>query len=116
MSTRVVHYRDRVPGAVYIGRAMPRMGLKASPFANPFKITPTTSRQTAITRYEEHLVKNPHLWALLPDLRDKPLACWCRYGGDIVRPDNACHGDVLVKLLNAYTDEELRALSEGGAE
>lgn len=36
--TRVVHINDNVPGAVYIGRAMNRRGLAASPFANAYRI------------------------------------------------------------------------------
>lgn len=113
--TRVVHVRDNIEGAVYIGRAMPRQGLKASPFANPFRVSPVTSRQTAITRYEEHLVKHPELWSLMPDLRGRPLACWCRHNGESPTPENACHGDVLANLLRFHTDDELRAMAQENA-
>ena len=111
--TRVVHVRDNVPGAVYIGRAMPRQGLKASPFANPHKIGPGVSRQTAITRYEEHLVSHRDLWAELPALRGKALACWCRHDGEAITPDTRCHGDVLANLLNTFSDDELLQMAQG---
>ena len=35
---RVVHVDDSVPGAVYVGRAVPRRGIKASPFGNPYRL------------------------------------------------------------------------------
>jgi len=85
MSTRVVHVRDGIPGAVYIGRSMPRQGLVNS---------------------------DRRLLAQLPELRGKALACWCRHDGEERTPDNACHGDVLVDLLDRYTDDELRAMAQ----
>lgn len=108
--TRVVHVKDNIPGAIYVGRAMPRQGLKASKWANPHKIGPGTSRADAIILYEQHLTTHPELWALMPDLRDKPLACWCRHDHELRTPENWCHGDVLVNLLRFFTDDELRAM------
>jgi len=106
--TRVVHVNDCVPGAVYIGRANGRKRLKGSRFANPFNI----SRTYAITLFEQYLTTTPEIWSLIPDLRGKPLACWCRHDGAERTGENACHGDVLVDLLAYYTDAELRAVSQ----
>jgi hypothetical protein len=105
--SRVVHVKDNIEGAVYIGRGNGRARLKASPFANPFKVATSTDRQSVIRRYEAHVIECPRLWTLLPSLRGKPLACWCRHEGEQVTDDNLCHGDVLVGLLNRYSDEEI---------
>jgi hypothetical protein len=55
--------------------------------------------------------KRRHLLAELPELRGKPLACWCRAEDDRLGADNTCHGDVLVGLLAWYSDDELRAMA-----
>lgn len=119
--TRVVHVDDNVDGAVYIGR--PMRGRKGSPFANPFRIghaIPTfegldgrkATRRDVIIEYELWIKSSPqrHLLSLLPDLRGKVLACWCRRESDDT-PDEICHGDVLVRLLDTYSDDELREWS-----
>ena len=124
--TRVVHVRDNLPGAVYIGRAMPRQRLKASPFANPHKIGAShpkfegegqggvLARYDAVRLYSWDLFAGDKtaMFADLPELRGKPLACWCRHDGEERTPDNECHGDVLVALLETYTDLELRAMAK----
>lgn len=130
--TRVVHVNDNIPGAVYIGRAMPRRGLKASPFANPYKIGAPAShwiqadpitREGAIAAYATEVWLPDgtlrHLIARLPELRGKPLACWCRHDGvpmtngtTLPGPDNRCHGDLLVHWLDLYSDDELRERAE----
>lgn len=120
---KVVHINDSVPGAVYVGRAMPRRGLKASKWANPYRLglpgvrgTGVTARREVIRRYRADLMGGParHLLADLTELRNAPaLACWCRHDGEERTDDNACHADVLIDLLDRHTDDELRAM--GGA-
>jgi hypothetical protein len=105
--TRVVHVKDNVPGAVYIGRANGRAKLSGSPFQNPFRVD-TLGRQGVIDHFRECLMGSPGLLSRLPELRGKPLACWCRHDGEERTPQNACHGDVLVELLERYSDDELR--------
>ena len=112
MSTRVVHVNDAIEGAIYIGRRMNRRSLPQSPFANPFPVA-MGAREVVIAAFQRHLLESPELLQQLPDLRGKPLACWCRHDGEPRTAANACHGDVLVELLERYTDDELRAL--GGA-
>ena len=80
-------------GAVYIGRAMPRYGLKRSPYANPYPITKWRDRTMAICNYrywlEDRISEDP---AFLDALRDvQYLVCWCAPA--------ACHGDVIVEFL-----------------
>ena len=48
------HLGKTIPeGAVYIGRAMPHMELKASKFANPFKLKDDEPRGSTIQRYKK---------------------------------------------------------------
>jgi hypothetical protein len=94
LATRVVHcQRERYD--IYIGRAMPRHGLKASKWGNPFPLPRThTPQQRAevVAKYERWLLSQPELVAALPELRGKVLGCWCS--------PNPCHGDVLARLAN----------------
>lgn len=123
MSARVVHVKDKVPGAVYIGRANARHKLAESLFANPFRIfaankyTAGASRADVIRQYRAWVMGGecgPAVLAGLPELRGKPLACWCRHDGEPSTPENACHGDVLVALLDRHSDDELRAFARRG--
>jgi Domain of unknown function (DUF4326) len=115
--TRVIHVGDmsNYPDAVYIGRAMPRYGLADSPFANAYKIGKHGNRQRVLWYYHDDLMKFKHtpsdVLHLLPDLRGKPLACWCRHDGEESTPENRCHGDILVETLARYTDAELVAFA-----
>lgn len=77
---------------VYIGRAMPRAGLKASKWANPFRVDRDGSREEVIARYEAHLRASPELMASIGELRGKDLVCWCA--------PLSCHGDLLLLLAN----------------
>ena len=101
--TRVVHVNDHVPGAVYIGRAVPRKGLKGSIWANPHKVGPNCSRADAVKWYRAdfgfQVKRSPTYYRELQKLVGKPLACWCRHDGEERTEDNACHGDVLVELI-----------------
>lgn len=96
-SSSVVHV-SRSPYDVYIGRAMPRRGLKASRWANPFRIGPDGTRDEVIDKYAEWLDAQPELLACLPELAGKVLGCWCA-------PER-CHGDVLIDLANAVLQTE----------
>ena len=69
---------------VYIGRG--------SKWGNPFVIGTDGSRSDVINKYERWIRTQVHLLDSLNDLRDKTLGCFCK--------PRACHGDVLVRLLN----------------
>jgi len=114
-TTKVIHVKDmpNYPDAVYIGRAMPRQGLKGSPFGNPFK---SPRDADPIGKFHEYITNGTgrHLLARLPELRGKPLACWCVRDSDPPFGDEddwRCHGDVLMDLLNDYSDDELMYLA-----
>ena len=64
---------------------------RPSKWGNPFQIGRDGSREQVITLYEIHLRRRPDLLAALPELAGKRLGCHCK--------PEACHGDVLVKLL-----------------
>jgi hypothetical protein len=93
-ATRRVHVRDRVEGAVYVGRPAPRAGLAGSPFANPYRVDVDGSREAVVGLYRDWLLGQPRLLDRLHELHGKPLACWCG-------PGEACHADVLVELVEA---------------
>ena len=68
---------------VYIGRG--------SKWGNPFKIGRDGNRDVVIKRYRQYLRRCPHLLAALPELEGRVLGCFCK--------PLACHGDVLVELI-----------------
>lgn len=97
MSTTVIHVRDFDParGDIYIGRAVPRKGLKASPWANPFVIGRDGTREEVIAKHER--------WVRTSD---DPCAVWIRANIHLLRghriachcfPD-PCHGDTYVTM------------------
>ena len=69
---------------VYIGRP--------SKWGNPFKIGPDGSRKQVIEKYRKYILSNDKLLNSLDELEGKTLGCWCK--------PKACHGDVLVELVN----------------
>lgn len=87
--TRVIHWK-KGHFDVYIGR-------RSGPFTedsiwhNPFHIGKDGTRKEVIAKYRAYILGRPDLLALLPTLKGKVLACWCK-------PED-CHGDVLVELI-----------------
>lgn len=109
MSSYVCHVNENIPGAVYIGRNVPRRGLRCCGLQNPF-VVKDFGRERAIEMYRESRITiikrgTPQFIDALIEARDKPLACWCRKSTDDAP---ACHGDVILELLNTYTDDQLR--------
>lgn len=81
--TKVVHCeKDRYD--VYIGRP--------SKWGNPFKIDADGTREGVIEKYRDWIMHQPQLLKDLQELNGKTLGCYCK--------PQACHGDVLVELLN----------------
>lgn len=122
----ISHVDERLPGAVYIGRADPTVGLAASPYAEPvgdprvvvipappsaFRSAAANERTRAINRYHDHLLASPALVGRLPELRGRILACGCRRSGELRTPSTTCHGDVLVLWLATFEDATLRWLA-----
>lgn len=92
MPTVVVNQKSlpyRNPGdLVYIGRP--------SKWGNPFVVGIHGDRATVIAKYREWIMQQPNLLAQLHELKDKTLVCFCK--------PFACHGDVLVELVNGLAD------------
>ena len=64
---------------------------RPSKWGNPYQIGRDGDREQVIQNYEICLRRRPDLLAALPELANKRLGCHCK--------PEACHGDVLVKLL-----------------
>ena len=80
--TRVVHCKKE-DYDIYIGRP--------SRWGNPFEIGKDGTRKEVIEKYEKYILSNKDLMSSLSELEGKILGCWCK--------PKACHGDVLVKLI-----------------
>lgn len=97
--TTVVHLKRRDGKVVqdcdvYIGRAVNMGGwrLRQSDWFNPFSAK-EFGRDQCIAKYKAYLLGRDDLIKRLHELKGKRLGCWCK-------PD-ACHGDVLVELVEA---------------
>ena len=84
-------YWNSSPQNVYIGRANPYIGASASIFANPYKIG-DLDRKTVLEMYEKNIRNSPQLLKRIYSLKAKNLGYYCY--------PEACHGDILIKILN----------------
>lgn len=85
---KVVHCKKQSYD-IYIGRK--NGDLPQSKWANLFVVGKDCQRGECIERYREWILTQPQLLADLHELEDKILGCWCK--------PKACHGDVLIDLL-----------------
>jgi len=83
---------------VYIGRS--GKGVH-SIWGNPFS---RGTRESNIAKFEAYLLETPELIRKLPELRDKRLGCFCK--------PKDCHGDVLKRFLDTFSDEQLVLLAQ----
>jgi hypothetical protein len=67
-------------------------------WSNPFKIGRDGNRGKVIEMYRKWIFLRPELLKRLPELRGKRLGCWCA--------PQACHGDVLVELINSMGNND----------
>jgi hypothetical protein len=98
----VINLKDRPrpdsSAYVYIGRGQ-RAGKEYFPrskWANLYTVK-RYGRAEALARYEQK-IRNGPLWDELPELEGKTLACWCK--------PEACHGDVLLRLVAERSGSE----------
>lgn len=68
-------------------------------WGNPFIIGQDGTREEVIQKYRDWIVTQEYLMKLLPTLEGKRLGCYCKPA--------ACHGDVLVELLEGTITNEL---------
>ncbi len=83
MECKVVNLRNE-KYEIYIGRG--------SKWGNKFVIGKDGDREEVIMKYREWILKNNDLLNSLEELKGKRLGCFCK--------PKACHGDVLVELVN----------------
>lgn len=92
---RVVHVRDQVPGAIYIGR--PCGHRSGSKWHNPFVLGRHGNRREVVARFRAMLLGDAKLIAQCrAELRGKILACWCA--------PLPCHGDILLAIANSHEE------------
>ena len=77
----------------YIGRWYTRGGynLPDSPWKNPYTVK-RYGREEAVALYRAYILSSEELLSRLGELEGKTLGCWCK-------PEELCHGDVLLDLL-----------------
>jgi len=75
---------------VYIGRSVCFTPFRQSKWYNPFSVK-KYGRQKSIELYRKYLPDKPELLNCLHEINGKTLCCWCK--------PEACHGDVLVELV-----------------
>lgn len=80
--TRVVN-KYKEPYDIYIGRG--------SKWGNPFVIGQDGTREEVVEKYKKYILEQPELLKALSELQNKTLGCFCK--------PKACHGDVLVELI-----------------
>lgn len=72
-----------------------------SKFANPFKVGRDGTLDDILIKYERHLRKELVDGIIskedITNLSGKNLGCWCK--------PNPCHGDILLKYINMYTND-----------
>lgn len=116
----VVRIRKKITGEIvqacdiYIGRRFTMAGwdLQESLWMNPFKCKTDQERANSLIQYEQYIrgkiAADPYRF--LPILRNivsqgRPLTlgCWCA--------PKACHGDVIIKLLEEFVANGMRGLN-----
>ena len=99
------------PDVLYVARKFkkaPYYDFEESDWHNPFKVS-EYGREKAVELYRDYILKSAlfsgpeNLWSRLPELRGKVLACWCK-------PDELCHADVLIELLELFDREQASEL------
>lgn len=85
--TKVVHCKKEKYD-IYIGRP--------SKWGNPFSIGKDGTRAEVIEKYRKYILNKSELMSQLSELKNKILGCWCK--------PKACHGDVLVELVNNFCE------------
>ncbi len=125
-SGKVVHVLSGQDYDVYVGRAMPRHGLRRSVFANPHKVK-EHGLNRALWLYEDQInwwlrcyrgevddsyactSRIREFMRELEALRGKTLACWCPSKNRhlTIDDDTICHGQILLRLAEELAEEGL---------
>lgn len=95
MPCKVVNYYTE-PNGEYIGRGS-KWGNKYSTKPSKYDVTPCSTVEEAVYRFEQDLIKDDNLLSQLPQLIGKNLRCFCKSARN---PHRICHGDVLAYYAN----------------
>jgi hypothetical protein len=71
---------------------------RTTKWGNRYRIGPDGTREEVIAKHREWIRTQPHLMAVLGELRGRDLLCWCS--------PLACHGDNLVELVREHFPNE----------
>jgi hypothetical protein len=84
-------------GVAYIGRRFTMGGYKLpdTPWMNEYHVK-EYGREEAVALYRKDILRDRKLLSMLGRIDGKILACFCK-------PDELCHGDVLLELLRPDT-------------
>ena len=98
MKTKLINYRtyNLDKSAKLDGEATKVIPIdRRSIFGNPFKITPTCTREDSIRKYKGRfdrlIYRDSHFEQAVKLLRGHTLGCWCT--------PLPCHGDVIIEYL-----------------
>ena len=85
---------------VYIGRET--AVFEESKWANPYKISQTSSREQVLLLFEQYIRGNSVLLEEIVHLRGKNLGCWCS--------PKLCHGNIIEQILQEITSGEQQCM------
>jgi hypothetical protein len=115
VSGRVVHVLGPHEYDEYVGRAMPRFGLKRHRyFANDMKVGRDGPREEVLAYFEQyardHMLESPDgpFVDALTGLRGKTLACWCapKDGVLTTEDETVCHAQIILRLADELAKED----------
>jgi hypothetical protein len=104
VNLKTVDFDENNADHVYIGRANKNYGMAGSKWANPFIVGDDGTREQVIQAFREWIKHQPELMNALEELRGKILFCYCC--------PKACHGHVLVELLEGNNDLKIHPAAE----
>ena len=114
MNGKVVHVFGGQPYDVYVGRTMPRQGLKDEGWGNPYRAGYDGDLETVLGKHERRMRnyldtgEDGEFAEGLAALRGKTLACWCAPKDEPLTLDDpvVCHGQTLLKLAEELAGSE----------
>ena len=89
-----LHVWSESESHVYIGRRNPGLHIYQAMWGNPYRLL-HYERSEAVNLYEDYVRRNSTLLSRIPSLNNKILGCYCR-------PNQLCHGDILIKLFREH--------------
>ena len=88
-------------GRVFIGSKADKFHFSydGSIFANPFKVNSKTKLVVSLVKYINHLVSNPDLFDMIPNLKGLNLGCFC---DQLSQNHGLCHASILASMAQNF--------------